>query len=164
MNVPGTVDRVLRLQGRARFIGAALIPISVGLGLSALWPVQGLLWWAVFALIVGVLGRLYSFISMGVIGGLIISELQDDEDDESTEGLAFEQIDLTIKDVGPVIGKFMDQEIHEWIEFADETNSNKAKYVGTVDDPSNTTNLPEYSIVMPGGIVYQFDIPQVDTA
>ena len=160
MESSGTLDRVLRLQGRARFIGAVLIPIGVGLSLTALWPGSDLLCWAVFALITGVIHRLYALVSMGIIGGIVINEIQNenDEDDETI----MDEVELTIKDKGPVIGTFMDNEIHEWIEFADESNFNRANYVGTVDDASSTLHLPEYSIVMPGGIVYQFDMPQVD--
>jgi hypothetical protein len=144
----------MQLQGRARFIGSILIPISVGLGLSALWPVGGLLWWMCFALVTGMLHKFWSFLSMGIIGGILISELQDDE-----EGVVLDEIQLTIKDMGPLVGKFKDADIHEWIEFADEENVNRAFYVGTVDDES-TGGLPEYSIVMPPGIVYQFDMSQ----
>lgn len=147
----------MRLQGRARFIGAALIPIFVGLGLSALWPVGGLLWWAVFALILGVLGRVYSFVCSGIIGGILISEHQAGVDEDELD-----EVELTIREMGPVVGTFKDANIHEWIEFADEDSANKAHYVGTVDDESSTVNLPEYSIVMPPGIVYQFDMSQVD--
>lgn len=154
----GTLDRVMRLQGRARFIGAALIPIAVGLSLTALWPGSSLLWWMVFALISMAIHRVYSLISMGIIGGILIDELGQDDDD----GHVLEEVELRIKDHGPVIGTFNDSEIHEWIEFADEKNFNRANYVGTLDDPSNTVNLPEYSIVMPGGIIYQFDMSQVD--
>lgn len=161
MTVPSTVDKVLRLQGRARLIGAALIPISVGLGLSALWPVGGLLWWATFALLLSLVAKVYSIFAMGIIAGILHDELHEEEDDDDG-AVQMDEIELTIKDQGPVIGTFMDHEIHEWIEFADEANANKAFYVGTVAHPSDATNLPKYSIVMPGGIIYQFDMSQVE--
>lgn len=152
--MPPRLQRVMHLQRGARFLGAVIIPVTVGLLLSMLWPVAGFFWWVTFAGLCMIATQFWTTISYIIIGAILMNDLSRQEI-LIPEVPKEKYIDMVIKETGPAIGKFKEQDILEWIDFEAFGQVIRAHYLGTVEG-EYAVKLPEDSIVMPPGIVYQF--------